>query len=225
MKRTPMIPLIVAAALFISGTSSAVTLYRYDFDNGTSGSWTPATASWTICKTVATGTPEYCQTDATAQLATTSFDGDVSWSDYSVQADVKLYNYLSGEDWDHRPRAGRDSLLSTVAEERADDGKEDVVDLARSRAASRRCSRPAPSISRAATTIRSNSPSTSITSRRRSRRIGGLTFDSLGFAEDTQYRTGKIGLMTTNTKGVFDNVGGEHAGGAPTRIASGTSSS
>ena len=97
MKRTPLIPLLMAAALYLSGTSSAATLYHYNFDNGTSGSWTSADASWTICRTVATGTPEYCQTDATAQHATTAFDGDVTWSDYSIQADVKLDNYLSGE--------------------------------------------------------------------------------------------------------------------------------
>jgi hypothetical protein len=97
MKRTLLIPLLVAAALVLGDISSAATLYHYNFDNGTSGSWTPAAGSWTICRTVATGTPEYCQTDATPQLATTAFDGDATWSDYSIQADVKLDNYLSGE--------------------------------------------------------------------------------------------------------------------------------
>src|SRR6476646_6218098 len=97
MTRTHLIALSMTACLVLSGTSSAATLYRYDFDNGTSGSWAPADASWMICRTVATGSQEYCQTDATAQLSTSSFDGDLAWDDYSIQAAAKLYNYASGE--------------------------------------------------------------------------------------------------------------------------------
>ena len=97
MTRTHLIALCVSATLVLRGTSYAATLYQYNFDNGTSGTWTSSDASWTICRTVTTGTPEYCQTDATAAAATTSFDGDPAWGDYSVEADVKLYNYQSGE--------------------------------------------------------------------------------------------------------------------------------
>jgi len=46
---------------------------------------------------------------------------------------------------------------------------------------------------------------------------GGRTFDSLGFADDTRYRTGRIGLMTANTKGVFDNVAVNTIGAPNTR--------
>ena len=87
----------MTACLGLSGTSFAASLYQYNFDSGTSGSWTPSDASWVICKTVATGTQEYCQNDATAQLSTTSLDGNSAWTDYSVQADVRLYNYTTGE--------------------------------------------------------------------------------------------------------------------------------
>ena len=97
MVRSHLIALSVAVGVLPCSTSFAATLYQYNFDNGTTGSWTPRDASWTICRTVTTGSPEYCQTDATAQLTTSSFDGDTAWADYSVQADVKLYNYLSGE--------------------------------------------------------------------------------------------------------------------------------
>ena len=79
MTRTHLIALCVSATLVLRGTSYAATLYQYNFDNGTSGSWTPSDPSWTICRTVTTGTPEYCQTDATAAAATTSFDGDPAW--------------------------------------------------------------------------------------------------------------------------------------------------
>ena len=89
MTRTVLIALSMTACLVLSDTSFAATLYGYNFDNGTSGSWTPSDASWTICRTVTTGSQEYCQTDATAQLSTTSFDGDPAWDDYSVQADVE----------------------------------------------------------------------------------------------------------------------------------------
>src|SRR5262245_46364998 len=95
MTRTHLIALSVAATLLLPGATYAETLYRYNFDNGTSGTWTPSQASWTICKTVTTGTPEYCQNDAANQA--TAFDGDTAWSDYSVEADVRLYNYESGE--------------------------------------------------------------------------------------------------------------------------------
>jgi hypothetical protein len=89
--------LTVIACLIMSGTSQAATLYQYDFENGTTGNWTPTDASWNICRTVLTGTPEYCQTDTTAQLSSASFDGDSTWADYSIQAEAKIYNYLSGE--------------------------------------------------------------------------------------------------------------------------------
>ena len=46
---------------------------------------------------------------------------------------------------------------------------------------------------------------------------GGLSFESLGFAEDTQYRSGRIGLFTSNTKGVFDNVAVNTLGGPNVR--------
>ncbi|HEY2854546.1 MAG TPA: chitobiase/beta-hexosaminidase C-terminal domain-containing protein [Gemmatimonadaceae bacterium] len=205
MKRTPLIPLLVAAALFLTGTSSAATLYHYNFDNGTSGSWTPDDASWTICKTVATGTPEYCQTDATAQLATKAFDGDVTWSDYSIQADVKLDNYLSGEigiigraqDATHYYQLSLKSEPTTGARmwwiSRNDGG---VVTVIASGSQYFQSGYYYP----IKLTFYKQFIQASFSN------DGGLTFDSLGFAEDTRYPAGKIGLMTTNTKGVFDNV-------------------
>src|SRR5262245_44324688 len=63
--RPPVIALTVTLTLFIPVMCHAESLYQYNFDNGTSGTWTPSQASWTICKTVTTGTPEYCQNDAT----------------------------------------------------------------------------------------------------------------------------------------------------------------
>jgi regulation of enolase protein 1 (concanavalin A-like superfamily) len=205
MTRTPLILLLVAAALCLSGTSSAATLYHYNFDNGTSGTWTSADASWAICRTVATGTPEYCQTNATAQLATTAFDGDVTWSNYSIQANVKLDNYLSGEigiigraqDETHYYQLSLKSEPTTGARmwwiSRIDGGVATVL-------ASGTQYFQSGYYYPIKLTFYKQSIQASISN------DGGLTFDSLGFAEDTRYRTGKIGLMTTNTKGVFDNV-------------------
>src|SRR5262249_28891626 len=58
MTRPRLMALCVSATLLLPGTSYAATLYQYNFDNGTSGTWTPSGANWTICRTVTTGTPE-----------------------------------------------------------------------------------------------------------------------------------------------------------------------
>ena len=205
MNRSRLVPLVVAAALLLAVTSSAATLYRYNFDDGTSGHWTAADAGWTVCQTVATGTPEYCQNDATAQLATMAFDGDASWSDYAIQADVKLYNYLSGEigiigraqDSAHYYRLSLKSEPTTGARmwwiSRVDGG---VVTVLASGTQYFQSGYYYP----IKLTFYKQFIEASFSN------DGGVTFDSLGFAEDTRYRTGRIGLMTTNTKGVFDNV-------------------
>jgi regulation of enolase protein 1 (concanavalin A-like superfamily) len=205
MNRTPLIPLVLAAALILSSTSAAATLYHYNFDDGTSGSWTAVDPSWTICKTVATGTPEYCQTDPTAQLVTMAFDGDATWSDYSIQADVKLNNYLSGEigvigraqDATHYYQLSLKSDPATGARmwwiSRIDGGIVTVL-----------ASGPQYFQSGYYYPIKLTFYKQFIQASFSN--DGGLTFDSLGFAEDTRYRAGKIGLMTGNTKGEFDNV-------------------
>jgi hypothetical protein len=80
MTRSHLLVCCVSAMLLVPGTAYAAGLYRYNFDNGTSGTWTASDSSWTICRTVPTGTPEYCQADTAAALATTSLDGDVDWA-------------------------------------------------------------------------------------------------------------------------------------------------
>lgn len=215
MVRTRLIAAFAAATFVLGGTCFAATLYQYNFDNGTTGSWTPLDSSWTTCRTVATGSPEYCQTDATALLSTASFDGNTAWSDYSVQADVKLYNYLSGEigiigraqDASHYYRL---SLKSDSAGARKwwlsrIDG--DVVTLLASGVQYFQSGYYYP----LRLSFYKQHIEASISYDQ------GLTFNSLGFAEDTRYRAGKIGLMTSNTKGVFDNVAVKTLGAANTR--------
>jgi regulation of enolase protein 1 (concanavalin A-like superfamily) len=206
----------IAATLLLRGTSYAATIYSYNFDTGTSGTWLPSAASWTICKTVSTGTPEYCQTDASATLATTAFDGDVAWSDYAVQADVKLYNYTSGE-------------IGIIG--RAQDAshyyqlslKSDPQSGARMWWLSR--------IDGSVVTVLASGPQyfqsgyyypLKLTFYKQHIQAsvsldGGQTFNSLGFADDTRYRTGRIGLMTAGTKGAFDNVAMQTLGAPNTR--------
>lgn len=196
---------ILAMLLLLRASSDAATLYQYNFDNGTTGTWTSLDPSWTICRTVSTGSLEYCQTDATAQLSTTSFDGSTAWADYSVQADVKLYNYLSGEvgiigraqDASHYYRLSLKSDPASGARKwwlsRIDGGV--VTELA-----------SGPQYFQSGyyyplrLTFYKQHIEASVSYDQ------GLTFNSLGFAEDTRYRAGRIGVMTTNTKGVFDNV-------------------
>ena len=201
--------------IFLSGSPRAATLYQYDFEGGTSGSWTPRDGSWSICRTVTTGTQEYCQTDAAAQLSSASFDGDPTWADYSVQADAKIYNYVSGEigiigraqDATHyyqlslkRDASGNkkwwlskhDGGVVTVLASGIQYFQSGYYYLLRLR-------------------MYKQHLEASISFDR------GLSFETLGFAEDTQYRSGGIGLMTSNTKGVFDNVAVKTLGGPNVR--------
>src|SRR4029079_15825496 len=180
------------------------TLYQYNFDNGTSGSWAPGDPSWKICRTVTTGTQEYCQSDSTAQLSTTSFDGDTAWDDYSVQADVKIYNYVSGE-------------IGIIG--RAQDATHYYqLSLKRDASGNKKwwlLKNDGGTVTVLASGIQYFQSGYYYLLRLRMYKQHleasisfdkGLSFDSLGFAEDTQYRNGRIGLITSNTKGVFDNV-------------------
>ncbi len=216
MTRTHLIALCVSASLLLHGTADAATLYQYNFDNGTSGTWTSSDASWTTCRTVTTGSPEYCQNDATAAAATTSFDGDPAWEDYSVEADVKLYNYLSGEigiighaqDASHYYRLSLKSEPTTGARwwwlSRIDGGVVTVL-------ASGVQYFQSGYYYRLKLTFYKHHIQASVSLDQ------GLTFNSLGFADDTRYRSGKIGLMTSNTMGAFDNVAVKTLGAPNTR--------
>jgi len=205
VRRPHLMAALLSAMLFLTGTSSAAPLYQYNFDNGTSGTWTPADASWTICRTVTTGTPEYCQSDTTAGFATTSFDGDAAWNDYSVQAEVKLYNYLSGEigiigraqDASHYYRLSLKSEPTSGARmwwlSRIDGGVVTVL-------ASGVQYFQSGYYYGLKLTFWKHHIQASISFDQ------GLTFNTLGIVDDTRYRSGRIGLMTTNTRGIFDDV-------------------
>jgi hypothetical protein len=215
MDKKHLTALAVTACLIMSGTSRAATLYRYDFENGTTGTWAPTDARWNICRTVTTGTLEYCQTDTAAQLSSASFDGNSTWADYSIQAEAKIYNYVSGEigilgrvqDASHyyqlslkRDSSGNkkwwlsknDGGVVTVLASGIQYFQSGYYYLLRLKMYKKHIE--------AAISFDK-----------------GLTFNALGFAEDTQYRTGKIGLITKNTKGVFDNIAVNTLGGVNTR--------
>jgi hypothetical protein len=215
MAKKYLTALTAVACLALSGTSRGATLYRYDFDTGTTGNWSPTDASWSVCRTVATGTQEYCQTNATSTLSSASFDGEATWSDYSVQAEAKLYNYLSGE-------------IGIIG--RAQDASHYYQLSLKTDASGNRKWWLLKNNGGAVTVLASGIQyfqsgyyyllrlrmykqhiEASISADK------GLTFNALGFAEDTQYRSGKVGLMTRNTKGVFDNVAVNTLGGANVR--------
>ena len=202
--RSPLLFLFLALLHLAPRTAAGDTLYQYNFDNGTSGTWVPDTA-WTICKTVSTGTPEYCQRDATETLATAAFDGNLAWSDYSVEADVRIYNYESGEigiigraqDASHYYRLSLKSHPTTGARmwwlSRIDGGVATLL-------ASGRQYFQSGYYYRLKLTFFKDHIEGAIS------HDGGVTYDTMGFVDDARYRTGKIGLMTSNTQGVFDNV-------------------
>src|SRR5262245_25601160 len=206
---------VVFCLIWLGSSPRAATLYRSDFEDGTTGSWTSASGIWTSCRTVTTGTLELCQTDATAQLSSAAFDGDSTWTDYSVQAEVKIYNYVSGEigiigraqDATHyyqlslrRDASGNkkwwlsknDGGVVTVLASGIQYFQSGYYYMLRLR-------------------MYKQHLEASISFDK------GVSFDSLGFAEDTRYRSGGIGLMTGNTKGVFDNVAVNTLGASNTR--------
>lgn len=215
MSRPRLILLFLCVSILLGGLSTAAELYRYNFDNGTSGTWT-ADTPWTICRTVTTGTTEYCQLDATAGLSTASFDGDLAWDDYSVEADVKLSNYLSGEigiigraqDATHYYRLTLKSEPATGAR---------MWWLSR--------------IDGAVTTLLASGPQYFQSGYYYRLRLtfskdhieaavstdGGVIFNTMGFVDDARYRSGKIGLMSGNTQAVFDNVAVKTLGAPNTR--------
>ena len=205
----------MTASIVLRGTSSAAELYRYNFDNGTSGTWTSDTG-WTICRSVSTGTPEYCQLNATAGLMTSAFDGDLAWDDYAIEADVKLYNYVSGEigiigraqDATHYYRLTLKSEPTTGAR---------MWWLSR--------------IDGSVTTLLASGPQYFQSGYYYRLRLtfskdhieaavstdGGLIFNTMGFVDDSRYRSGKIGLISGDTQAVFDNVAVKTLGGPNTR--------
>lgn len=211
MKRRTLRVLTVALCLILPGSSpQAATLDRNDFENGTAG-WTPASGTWGICQSVSGGSQEYCQADTTAQLWSASFEGDPGWADYSVQAEARIYNYASGEvgiigraqDASHyyqlslkRDAAGNkkwwlaknDGGVVTVLASGIQYFQSGYYYLLRLR-------------------MYKQHLEASISFDR------GASFDALGFAEDGQFRSGRIGLFTSNTKGVFDNVAVNTVGG------------
>ena len=214
MNRRHLLALCVACTLLVSGTADASTLYQYNFDNSTSGTWTPSDPSWTICRTMPTGTPEYCQNDPARP--TTAFDGDLAWGDYSVEADVRLTNYESGEigiighaqDASHYYRLSLKSDPATGARmwwlSRIDGG---VVTLLAS----------GPQYFQSGYYYRLKLTFFKHHIQAAISLDQGLTFQTMGFTDDTRYRTGRIGLMTSNTNGVFDNVAVTTLGAPNTR--------
>ncbi len=195
---------VVFCLISLNGRPRAATFYRDDFETGTAAGWTPADGSWSLCRTVSTGTQEYCQTDATAQLPSASFDGDVTWADYSVQAEVKIYNYVSGE-------------IGIIG--RAQDPSHYYqLSLERDASANKKwwlSKHDGGVVTILASGIQYFQSGyyyllrLSMYKQHLEASISfdkGLSFEALGFAEDTRYRSGRIGLMTSNTKGVFDNV-------------------
>ncbi len=198
-----------------SGPTHAATLYHADFESGTPGSWTSTDGSWSICRSVTTGTQEYCQTDTTAQLFSASFDGDFSWADCAVQAEAKIYNYLSGEIGiiGRAQDASHYYQLSLKSDElgarkwwllKNDGGTVTVL------ASGIQYFQSGYYYVLRLRMYKQHIEASISTDK-------GLTFNTLGFAEDTQYPNGRIGLITRNTKGVFDNVAVDTLGGANVR--------
>lgn len=62
-------------------------LFSDDFEDGNSIGWTAVSGSWSV---TTDGTKVYKQTNSSGEALANA--GDATWTDYSVQADIKLYN-------------------------------------------------------------------------------------------------------------------------------------
>jgi hypothetical protein len=78
---------LVAAGLFLSiGTAEAATLFSADFESGSTGGWSKSGGTWSV---VSDGTSVLAQSDTGSERAR-QFAGTTSWTNYSVQARVKV---------------------------------------------------------------------------------------------------------------------------------------
>lgn len=89
---TAMIALSAVLALgglqFGIPTVQAASLFSDDFESGSAGSWTSTTGTWSV---VQDGSSKVFYQSSSSEGRTSA--GSSSWSDYSVQADVKVDNF------------------------------------------------------------------------------------------------------------------------------------
>lgn len=71
------------------GGGGAIPL-SYNFEDGTSSGWSPISGTWNV---VTDGTKVYKQTNTTGEAL--SVAGDATWSNYTVEAKVKLYDAIA----------------------------------------------------------------------------------------------------------------------------------
>ncbi|WP_433794931.1 family 16 glycoside hydrolase [Actinoplanes sp. CA-252034] len=77
---------LVAAGLLLSiGTAEAATLFGADFESGSTSGWSKSGGTWSV---VSDGTSVLAQSDTGSERAR-QFAGNTSWTNYSVQARVK----------------------------------------------------------------------------------------------------------------------------------------
>lgn len=70
------------------GQANAATLFSDDFESGNSNNWTSTTGTWSVVKEGSSNV--YSQT-STSEGRTSA--GNASWSNYTIQADVKVDNF------------------------------------------------------------------------------------------------------------------------------------
>lgn len=80
--------LVLILPFMLFGTASAGTLYSANFDNGQATGWTPTTGSWSVVQD--NGSYVYYQSSANEGRTSA---GSQSWTNYSVEAAVKIENF------------------------------------------------------------------------------------------------------------------------------------
>ncbi|HUV67924.1 MAG TPA: family 16 glycoside hydrolase, partial [Sedimentisphaerales bacterium] len=84
VKKTLLVTMI--AALTLSVNVYATNSYSDDFDDGNADDWTPSGGSWSVSNS-GESSYYYQQTDTSSEFV--SYGGQISWTDYSLEAKVK----------------------------------------------------------------------------------------------------------------------------------------
>lgn len=80
--------LVLGNLVWSNPTAQAANIFSNDFENGNADNWTSTTGTWSVVEE--SGNHMYYQS---SQNEGRSFSGSNTWTDYSVQADVKIDNF------------------------------------------------------------------------------------------------------------------------------------
>ncbi|GIE37085.1 hypothetical protein Ait01nite_101300 [Actinoplanes italicus] len=204
---------LVAAGLFVSiGTAEAATLFSADFESGSTSGWSKSGGTWSV---VSDGTQALQQSDTGSERAR-QFAGTTTWTNYSVQARVKATSFGSS--------AGVVALTGRAA------GSTKMYRLSLTGANRVQLETMNGSavtvLGSLSQTISAGTYYTLKLSFSGTTISGSVNGTSVGSVSDSTITAGRIGLLTENAAGRFDDIVVDDGGGTtPTSPTSSPSAS